>query len=186
MSSPCEQGDDNPSALPSDIIDKTRFCQIASLRTAGFTRGNTTASQGMKPILLTRQRSNVFELIKENSARGFLILKISSSLYNVHYFMLPRDLLLFYHFSKIQLPFTFLECIQKARGNQQCRNLLFNLQVKLTGKIEFQARKSCKDASRESPLKSQGFFVGGFEMEVLVRLPKSNIKKSFYIVTRPM
>ena len=89
MSSPCEQGDDNPSALPSDIIDKTRFCQIASLRTAGFTRGNTTASQGMKPILLTRQRSNVFELIKENSAKGFLILKRSSSLYNVYYFMLP-------------------------------------------------------------------------------------------------
>ena len=76
MSSPCEQGDDNPSALPSDIIDKTRFCQIASLRTAGFTRGNTTASQGMKPILLTRQRSNVFELIKENSAKGFLILSL--------------------------------------------------------------------------------------------------------------
>ena len=49
---------ENPSALPSDF-DKTRFCQIASLRTTP-----RIPPAGMKPILLTRQRSNVFELIK--------------------------------------------------------------------------------------------------------------------------
>ena len=56
------------SALPSDF-DKTRYCQIASLRTAPRPR----TPPGMKPILLARQRSNVYELIKGCDLKGFLI-----------------------------------------------------------------------------------------------------------------
>ena len=66
-------GDQDYNNHSSDNIDKTRYSQI----TSGRTTRNNYASLGMKPIHLTRQRSNVFELIKETK-RGFLILLFCS------------------------------------------------------------------------------------------------------------
>ena len=112
-------GDQDYNNHSSDNIDKTRYSQI----TSGRTTRNNYASLGMKPIHLTRQRSNVFELIKETK-RGFLILLFLLA-YNSCKFntFIPRRGI----FSLLQqfLPF-FLWMANSscqfgiAIGNQQC------------------------------------------------------------------
>lgn len=110
-------GDQDYNNHSSDNIDKTRYSQI----TSGRTTRNNYASLGMKPIHLTRQRSNVFELIKETK-RGFLILLFCSLI------LYENSILLFAaFFSLLQqfLPF-FLWMANSscqfgiAIGNQQC------------------------------------------------------------------
>ena len=109
-------GDQDYNNHSSDNIDKTRYSQI----TSGRTTRNNYASLGMKPIHLTRQRSNVFELIKETKP-GFLIL-LAYNTWKFNSFIPRRGI-----FSLLQqfLPF-FLWMANSscqfgiAIGNQQC------------------------------------------------------------------
>ena len=98
-------GGDQDYNHSSDNIDKTRYCQITSLRTSFNSTRNNITSQGMKPILLTRQRSNVFELVKEMK-QGFLIMLFwrfsRIMLWKFNTFIL-RDI--FYYFSNFTIFF---------------------------------------------------------------------------------
>ena len=91
-------GDQDYNNHSSDNIDKTRYSQI----TSGRTTRNNYASLGMKPIHLTRQRSNVFELIKETK-RGFLILLLCSLTIHENSIVLFRAAAFFLYLSNFYL-----------------------------------------------------------------------------------
>ena len=110
-------GDQDYNNHSSDNIDKTRYSQI----TSGRTTRNNYASLGMKPIHLTRQRSNVFELIKETK-RGFLILLFCSLiLYENSILLLAAFFSLLQQFLPFFLWMANSSCqFGIAIGNQQC------------------------------------------------------------------